>query len=234
MDRPAPQIGHRRNKSSTSVLKSFINPKSLSRSTGTKGKENTTPPATANSNTPPVHTPIWAEFSVQSPQQGNSVSTTKIPLNDRSVQQEINMYTPQDYSPSKQRNFHDLQRPSLMQKERPKSEYLLKNKSGISIFETFTRSTTDLSRDAKQKSEKTKKSVGKASKTTKVPLKGEGGAERVVKATRSASRDILTMARKGTRVMGLVAAFNSKTGPQEAELDPKEIDAQLEAVLVRN
>jgi hypothetical protein len=44
------------------------------------------------------------------------------------------------------------------------------------------------------------------------------------------------MARKGSKVMGLVAAFNSKADqPSAAEIepDPKEIDAAFEAVLVR-
>jgi len=41
------------------------------------------------------------------------------------------------------------------------------------------------------------------------------------------------MARRGTRVMGLVAAFNGKTTPSESDADPHDIDAQFEAVLVR-
>jgi hypothetical protein len=240
MDRHAPvaerpQHGHRRNKSSTSVLKSIITSKSLSKSS-TKGKENTTPPQTANPAAPAPHTPIWAEFaSSRTHQHGPSpASTTKIPLNDRLIDREINLYTPNDYSPSKQRNFHDIQRPTLFRKDRPTFQYLPKSKSTTSVFETFTRANSDFSRSFTKKfTDTTSQGQDKRTKTSKVPLKGDGGAERVAKATRSASRDLLTMARKGSKVMGLVAAFNSKTDSAESELDAKQIDAQFEAVLVR-
>jgi hypothetical protein len=238
MDRTAPtqgrpQHGHRRNKSSTSVLKAIITSKSLSKSS-TKGKENTTPPQTSNSNNSPMQTPIWAEFSSDRAQHHTpSGSSTKIPLNDRSVEKEINLYTPREYSPSKQRNLHDIQIPSLVKKDRPKSEYLPKSKSSISVFETFNRKKGDNATSKSRKSEDiSKQSRGKTLKTTKVPLKEEGGAGRVTKATRSASKELLTMARKGTKVMGLVAAFNSKSESLEDNLDPKQIDAQFEAVLV--
>jgi hypothetical protein len=222
-----PQMGHRRNKSSTSVLKAIITSKSLSK--GTKGKENTTPPQTANSNATPIRTPIWAEFASTGPQQ--SSGSSKIPLNDRSVDQEMNLYSPHDYSPSKQRNYHDFQRPVLMKKDRPKSECLPKSKSSVSVFEAFTRTNSNDSGKVKPM-DTGKSGKDKSSKTTKIPLKGESGAERAAKATRSASRDLLTMAKKGGRVMGLVAAFNGKSDATECELDPKQVDAQFEAVLV--
>jgi hypothetical protein len=239
MDRHAPvaerpQHGHRRNKSSTSVLKSIITSKSLSKSS-TKGKENTTPPQTANPAAPAPHTPIWAEFASNRTQQhgSSSVSTTKIPLNDRLIEREINLHTPDDYSPSKRRNFHEIQRPTLFRKDRPASQYLPKSKSATSVFEAFTRTNSDFSGSSTKKfTDTTSQGQDKRTKTSKVPLKGEGGAERVAKATRSASRDLLTMARKGSKVMGLVAAFNSKTDSADPELDEKQVDAQFEAVLV--
>src|ERR1700760_4999501 len=102
MDRPAPTAGrsqhggHRRNKSSTSVLKAIITSKTLSKSP-TKGKENTTPPQTANTNVSPMQTPIWAQFASDKGQHpSTSGSTTKIPLNDRSIEREINLYTPRE------------------------------------------------------------------------------------------------------------------------------------------
>jgi hypothetical protein len=44
------------------------------------------------------------------------------------------------------------------------------------------------------------------------------------------------MARKGTRVMGLVAAFNSKSTPAtpETEMDEMAMETAFEAMLVRN
>lgn len=228
-----PQL-HRRNKSSTSVLKGFISSKSLSKAP-TKGKENTTPPSSARSNDPPLHTPIWAEFASNktTPNLLSAAPSTKQPLSDRSVEQEINLYSPKDYSPTKQRNFHDMQRPALVKKERPKSDYLPKSKSSISIFEAFTRSNNDDSLKLQSKSAKKHKQIQeKNTKTTKVPLKAEGAVERASKEKKSTTRDFLTMAKKGTKVMGLVAAFNSKSETQDADLDPKDIDAQFEAVLV--
>lgn len=126
-----------------------------------------------------------------------------------------------------------MQRPVLVKKDRPKSDYLPKSKSSISIFEAFTRTNSDDSANTQQKSiGKSRQTQDKDTKTTKVPLKAEGGAERSTKAKRSTSKDLLTMAKKGTRVMGLVAAFNSKSETQDTDLDQKDIDAQFEAVLV--
>jgi hypothetical protein len=236
MDVLRPQ--HRRSKSSTSVLKSIVSPKSLSKSS--KEKENTTPPSSSSSHAGPVCTPIWAEFATTKTEHVNSAhshTAAKMALNDRSVEQETNFYTPRDYSPSKQRNFHDVQQPVLAKKGRPKSEFLSKSKSSMTIFESAARSSTDQPTMPTRRSvETTPSSFFKPSKTTKVPLKSEKPVDKMAKATKSASKELLTMARKGTKVMGLVAAFNSRSDPAtavEPELDPKEIDAAFEAVLVR-
>jgi hypothetical protein len=205
-----PGGAHKRSKSSASVLKSMISSRSI------KGKENTTPPSTASSNDQPPRTPIWAEFASNSSFHHQTQSTNKMPLNDRSVQQEINLYTPADYSPSKQMNFFDIHQPALAKKDRPKSEHFPKSKSTNFILETFSRTSSNNS-----------SKNDKSTKTSKVPLKGEGATAQKV------SRPLLTMAKRGTRVMGLIAAFNSKTTPTESEMDPMDIDAQFEAVLVR-
>ena len=81
-----------------------------------------TPPSTA----PTAPPPIWAQFATQ-PITDLS-STMKVPINDkRNVEEEMALYTPQEYSPSKGRNFHDEQ-PTLAQrggiKTRPQSLYL--------------------------------------------------------------------------------------------------------------
>ena len=232
MDAVRPQ--HRRSKSSTSVLKSIVSPKSLSRST--KEKENTTPPSSSSSNVAPTYTPIWAEFATARTENISSAhrhTTTKIALNDRSVGQEISLFAARDYSPSKQRHLHEAQ-PVLAKKGRPKSNFLTESKSSVAVFESVTRRSTD---HPARKSTETTPSLMKSSKTTKVPLKSEKSVDKMTKATKAASKDLLTMARKGSRVMGLVAAFNSKSdqpNAAEPETDPKEIDAAFEAVLVRN
>jgi hypothetical protein len=107
---------------------------------------------------------------------------------------------------------------------------LQKSKSAISVFEAMTR-TNNKESDSSMETER--KVVAKV-KTTKIPLKAEGGAEKAAKATRSASRDLLTMAKRGTRVMGLVAAFNksSNLASEEAAMSSIEIEEAFEAVLV--
>ncbi|KAF2675399.1 hypothetical protein BT63DRAFT_382200 [Microthyrium microscopicum] len=223
--------GHKRNKSSTSIFKSII-PNSSSKAP-VKGKENTTPPSTANSSTPPLSTPIWSELSTairpanQRP-KSQLIPASKIPLNDRTVEQEINLYTPRDYSPSKQRTF-DTERPTLGRRERPKSSVLERSQSSMTVFEALNRKATG---ENVQERSKSTQAVHPTTNTSKVPLKPEGGAEKVAKATRSASRDLFTMAKKGSRVMGLVAAFNGKSDDNsEKALDPKQIESAFEALL---
>ncbi len=108
----------------------------------------------------------------------------------------------------------------------------------MSVFESVRKNVGLQPTMAARKSTETPPSFMKSNKTTKVPLKSEKPADKMAKATKSASRDLLTMARKGSKVMGLVAAFNSRAdqpaaAEAEPELDPKEIDAAFEAVLVR-
>jgi hypothetical protein len=205
-----------------------------------RDKENTTPPRSAHAQAPP-RTPIWAEFSSQQ----EVTTTSKVPLNDqrRSVEDEIALYTPQDYSPTKQRNFFDIGQPSIRpaQKERPKSMFIPKSTSTASLLETFSRKRSN----------------------ERVPLsdtKGNEGRTRDSSPTKPA-RPILSRAstdtsskdysskpmappppppvttKKQNRVMAAVAAFNGKSKQAEgastsAKLDPKVVDAEFEEVLV--
>ncbi|KAL8779680.1 MAG: hypothetical protein Q9213_006827 [Squamulea squamosa] len=80
------------------------------RKSPTKDKENRTPPQTADLLPPP----IWAQFATQ--QTTEPYKSTALPLNNRDdIEREIALYTPKDYSPSKQRNFYDI-RPTLARK----------------------------------------------------------------------------------------------------------------------
>jgi hypothetical protein len=223
---------HRRSKSSTSVLKSIVSPRT------TKEKENTTPPSSSSSNVAPTYTPIWAEFATARTENISPTrhTTTKVALNDRSVTQEMNVHGPRDYSPSKQRHQQETP-PMVAKKPKTKSGFMTKSKSSLSVFESVRKNISIQPAMAARKSTDTPPSFMN-SKTTKVPLKSETPVDKMAKATKVASRDLFTMARKGSKVMGLVAAFNSKAdqpaaAEAEPELDPKEIDAAFEAVLVR-
>lgn len=70
--------------------------------------------------------PIWGQFVTQPPQDQSS--RICIPDSGRTFDEEVSLYTPQRYSPSKQRNFDDYHQPTLARrpdhKPRPKSDYI--------------------------------------------------------------------------------------------------------------
>lgn len=209
-----------------------------------RDKENTTPPSSSNA-PEPVHTPIWAEFSSQPLRE--ITTTSKIPLNDQrlSIEEEIALYTPQDYSPSKQRNFFDYGQPSLQKKpqvkERPKSTFLPSTGSTTSLLETLTRKrSTDRVPlgDTKGNEGRAKDNASSRGIVTRGMLRrtsSESSREgKAVKQNAEASK-------KPNRVMAAVAAFNGKAKQAErhgtpvtspTKLDPKVVDAEFEAVLV--
>ncbi|KAF2659963.1 hypothetical protein K491DRAFT_590087 [Lophiostoma macrostomum CBS 122681] len=206
----------------------------------TKDKENTTPPSSANASGP-VHTPIWAQFSSQALQE--ITTTSKVPLNDRrSIEEEIRLYTPQDYSPSKQRNFFDYGQPSLQKrpvvKERPKSYILPHSNSGTSFIETLTRKRSNerapLS-DTKGNEGRPKDNASAQGVSTRGMLRrsSSDSAKRKEEPVKHAASPV----KKPNRVMAAVAAFNGKakegqvTATPTAKLDPQTVEAEFEDVL---
>ncbi|CBX94371.1 similar to GTPase binding protein Rid1 [Plenodomus lingam JN3] len=236
----------KKTKSSTNLATMFGKGKSKDRGQSpvkqAKDKENTTPPTSTTTYHPP-QTPIWAEFSSR-----NDVTTTsKVPLNDqrRSLEDEIALYTPREYSPAKQRDFSEYGgQPSLQKrpaaKERPKSMGAPKTTSTASLLETFSRKKTS---DRVPLSD-TKGNEGRQrdSSPTKItssrPMFGRSASD-------TSSKDPhltpvpppATTSKKQSRVMAAVAAFNGKAKQAEAvpvsptKLDPKVVDAEFEAVL---
>jgi hypothetical protein len=209
-----------------------------------RDQENTTPPSSSNALAPP-RTPIWAEFSSQEPLREIS-TTSKVPLNDqrRSIEDEIAHYTPQAYSPTKQRNFFEYGQPALLKrpavKERPKSMVVPKSTSTTSLLDTFSRKKSNervpLS-DTKGNETRIKEStnskpvlarpmLGRASTDTN----GRDDGARLPAPPAAA-------AKKPNRVMAAVAAFNGKsrqgdTPNSPTKLDPKVVDDEFEIVLV--
>lgn len=208
-----------------------------------RDQENTTPPSSANAPAP-ARAPIWAEFSSTPLQE--VTTTSRVPLNDqrRSLEEEIALYTPQNYSPSKQRNFFEYGQPSLQQrpatKERPKSMVVPKSTSTTSILETFTRKKSNervpLS-DTKGNEGRMKESASTKSVAPRPPMgRASTDISRKNDTSRPAAQPTVA-AKKPNRVMAAVAAFNGKSRQMEApssptKLDPKVVDAEFEEVLV--
>lgn len=203
-----------------------------------KDKENMTPPDSADIAPPP----IWAQFA-RHPTKEISVSR-KVPLNDaRDVDDEMALYTPHEYSPSKQRNFHDLQKPTLSRKgERPKSAFLGNGISTTSFAETIS-GLRKYSHDrgesrSSNQSEQHRKSVESSRKSSseyQYPNRLDRNERRKVSDSSSTSN---IAAKRGSRVMAVVAAFNGKSKESskenaESKADPKQIEIAFENLLVR-
>jgi hypothetical protein len=197
-----------------------------------RDKENTTPPGSANV---APHTPIWAQFSSGTPQE--SSTTTKIPLNDRkkAIAQEMKLYLPKEYSPSKQRSFFGAEVPTLGgMRERPKSEVLSAGVSSTSVFETLTRKTSN-----EKTANRPKSVVGMPQKSSDEREGRPAESQNSTTYSKStpttiAKQSVVAAAKKGSRVMAAVAVFNSKAKEADADpkMDSKQIDVAFEAVLV--
>jgi hypothetical protein len=206
-------------------------------------KENTTPPGTAMS-PDAAHTPIWAQFSSQPIQE--ATTTSKVPLNDRqSIEAEIAIYTPGNYSPSKQRNFFDYGQPSLdrrpILKERPKSTVLPSTTSSSTFLGTFSRKKSDERVPLSDtKGNHDRPTEGASSRTTSArPLVRRSSSEGD-KRRDAVAKQATPSPKKQNRVMAAVAAFNGKAKEAQTaapaalpKLDPRAVDAEFEAVLVR-
>ncbi|KAF2449449.1 hypothetical protein P171DRAFT_451670 [Karstenula rhodostoma CBS 690.94] len=236
---------HKKTKSRTNLRGLFGKDKHAHDAKETHDKENTTPPGTSAA-LAPLHTPIWAEFSSQQVQ--DDTTTTKMPLNDqrRSIEDEIALYSPSHYSPSKALNFFDYGQPSLQKKpqvkERPKS--FMGSGSTASLLETLTRKKSDDRvplGDTKGNGGRVKESPSK-SLAPRPPLKrattdtSRGSQETVTQEAASPKKSTTNAEKRQSRVMAAVAAFNGKSKQAEkgtpatspTKLDPKVVDVEFE------
>ncbi|KAI9780774.1 MAG: hypothetical protein M1839_006562 [Geoglossum umbratile] len=200
-----------------------------------KDKENQTPPTSPAA----APTPIYAQFASRPLQ---SVTTTNVSLNDiTDVDREMSLYTPQAYTPSKQRNFHGLyERPTLAKRERPKSAYLPSSTSTSSFVETLASIRkgntnrvlpTVSSRDASSREKKPwadQRRVSWEEKVSKQRSSGENRRPGIEKP-----KEGLTVAKRGSRVMAAVAAFNgrSRDSVKDTQVNPMNIESAFEALL---
>lgn len=210
-----------------------------------KDKENRTPPQTADVVPPPA----WAQFATR--QQQDAGMTTAVPLNDRvNLEREATLYTPQEYSPSKQRNFHDY-RPTLDRKVdkklRPRSEIIGSTNTNAYISKDLSivqqgAAPTPASRESPVKEKHPIVHVQDANDGT---VKGKGQQNPDKLSTGVANHEsstTLNKAKRGSRVMAAVAALNGNstdthnvqtTDSSVQILDVKAIESEFETLLVR-
>lgn len=208
-----------------------------------KDKENQTPPSSADMGPPP----IWAQFASHGFEE--PAYTTKIPLNDQfAVEEEVALYTPRDYSPSKQRNFPDYQQPTLSSrvgsKPRPKSDSMTPCPTPASFAEVVSglqksgrnKSKVDISNGQQQTRQVIDASRLDQNNSVEIQPRAENR-----KVSNDSAGSGLPMPKSGSRVMAAVAAFNGKAKelpkdpPKETEnvqLDPKAIEKAFESLLV--
>ena len=205
-----------------------------------KDKENQMPPSSAGSDPPP----IWAQYASQPPQETSNA--TRIRLNDRmSVDEQVALYTPRDYSPSKQRNFGDYHQPTLTKrhepKPRPKSAYLPSAPSFSAFADTLSgrrKASHDRGVPAGSRRDLISTQRNSADDKRRGSLEQDCSSRRPSGEVRRVSSELfnngVTMAKRGVKVMAAVAAFNAKSKEQEKEvkIDVKVIDSAFEALLV--
>lgn len=230
----------KKSKSSTSLAAFLLRPRSKSVKTE-EGRqqfndENERP---SRSVAPPP--PIWAQFATQDLEK--SSNTTKVPLNDCfGAEEDMARYTPRDYSPSKQRNFQDVQQPTLSRrreaKPRPKSECLTQGPTAASFAETIS----GLRRSSREKG------PPKSSQRGRAPQDGNSNQTSDYEDKRSSRRpstdrpiagDVYCpsgppVVSKESRVKAAVAAFNGKSKELPKEPTQSSLNSELDANSIEN
>jgi hypothetical protein len=178
-----------------------------------RDKENRTPPSSSPSESCP---PIYAQFT-------NQKFTTQ-PSGAKFIEDEIDLYTPQEYSPSKQHNFYDdpsLQ-PTLGRRDgtmAPRS-MILPSSFGVQDISRFV---SGVGHQPRRVSSEKRTSSGRQASTSDT--------------SSSKTNSDLTKSKRGSRVMAAVASLNAKLKVAEAEngqaFETKDVDAEFERMLDR-
>lgn len=160
--------------------------------------------------------PIWAQFATQ-PLQEESGSVY-VPENCRTLEEEVSLYTPRHYSPSKQRNFYDYHQPTLAKrpdpKPRPRSEYITASTMKVKeMLSHVQRVPSDKLRNAEMAQIKP-------------------NHRHVSSESRSSDDSRNSNPTRNSRVMAVVSAINAKEAEAQKEMDPKQIDSDFEKLLV--
>lgn len=219
----------KKSKSSTSLAALLSRPrsKSVKADEGRQQINNENERPSRSAGPPP---PIWAQFATQGLEKS---STTKVPLNDcLTAEGEMARYTPKDYSPSKQRNFEDVQQPTLSRrrepKPRPKSECLTQGPTSASFAETVS----GLRRSSREKGPANKSGQrwqaiqdGNSSQrpSTDHPIAGD-----------VSSRLGPSVVNRESRVKAAVAAFDSKSKDLPREPTQSSLNSEIDASAIEN
>lgn len=240
----------KKSKSSTSLSAMFsrINRSSKDLSTYAaappKDKENTTPPSSSNSQ---AETPIWAQFAsadkaAERPTTSTSQSSQIIGRSNatsQDVQNEIDLYTPKDYSPLKQRNFNGgFDQPALRPTlgSRPQSAFVTGSESFLdALGRRVSGDRTQIgSRGSEGTSRRQSKDHQRRVSGERAVLTKRQSEDRKISGSSAeyiAPKQKLTIAKRGARVMAAVAALSGKAQDGPSSLDPKAVDTAFEAVL---
>jgi len=179
-----------------------------------KDKENQAPPGLSQlePSSPP---PIYAQFC--------SERFTTQPLGGKFLENEIDLYTPQEYSPSKQRNFYGgpSSQPTLSQN--------FGSRRPVSTFLPDSYSIKDIHRQISGNIRRSAELPRRALPEVRKSLEGKNsGRELKLESTRTEC---------GTRAIAAVAALGTKAKPMQLEsaamLDIKDVDLEFEAMLDR-
>lgn len=216
----------KKTKSSTNLASLLSRPKSAknlrkqaaeeeAQSQKDKENQNPNPPPSE-----PSRPPIYAQFS--------SEHFAKQPLGGKFLEDEIDLYTPRDYTGEQQRNFHGIgQPPTLGQREdqRPKPTYLPHSFS----LQDISRRVSDGSRHSAELLRRVSgaKRPSFERKKTETSIKSET-SDKPEKAVPS----------KGQRVLRAVSNFTAKATKPAGEgaphvLEDKDVDREFEAMLDR-
>ncbi|KAJ5671637.1 Diaphanous GTPase-binding [Penicillium longicatenatum] len=189
-----------------------------------RDKENRSPTDLVDS----MPSPVWSQESVPSyQQQANQSQQNSTADRQRSVADELSLYTPKGYSPAQQRNFYDYHQPSLTRasqsKPRPKSENFAANKKAKDVLGSLQRMPTN---------------DGNAiDRVDSASSKGHG-LERARKmsapeplAPKSPEKD--ANPKRLSRVQAAISAFNAKDKDADVHrhLDSKDVESEFEKLL---
>ncbi len=219
----------KKSKSSTSLAAFLSRPrsKSIKAEEGCQQIEDKNERPSRSAGPPP---PIWAQFATQGLEKS---STTKVPLNDCfAAEEEMARYTPKDYSPSKQRNFKEVQQPTLSRrrepKPRPKSECLTQGPTSASFAETVS----GLRRSSREK--------GAANKSSqRWQATQERNSSQRPSTDHPTAGDVSShlgpsVVSQESRVKAAVAAFDSKSKDLPREPTQISLNSELDACAIEN
>lgn len=165
--------------------------------------------------------PVWSQDSASVHRQPTGRSRPKSTADvQRTVEDEVSLYTPKGYGPSQQRNFYDFHQPSLSKpsdaKPRPKSDILSGNRKVKDLL-GLQRATSGETNSPKRPDDASSRSRGSSSpRKTSPPAIPKEEPKRL------------------SRVQAAISVFNAKERDAEVHqhLNSKDLESEFEKLLV--